>query len=205
MIKNIVFDMGGVLINDNAMDFAARYVQDQADLELLKDELFLSYEWREGWDNGTMIMEDLVNSVCARLPERLHEVVRQITENWNMDAELIPGMEDLIRSLKKQGWNIYLLSNTALSFYQYRHRLPAIDVFDGEFISAEHHLLKPQREIYEKFVQVFGLEARECYFIDDKPENVKGAIDALWGGGFVFGGDAATLEKALRGLELKQV
>ena len=198
MIKNIVFDMGGVLFNDNAMEFATRYVADQADRDLLNRELFLSSEWKYGWDGGDMTNGEVAESVCKRLPQRLHEPVRQIMDNWNMDPRAIPGMEGLIRGLKKSGWGIYLLSNTALQFYEYRHKLPAIDCFDGQFISADYHLLKPHREIFEKFVQVFGLDPQECYFIDDREENAKGAIAAGWGGSFVFTGDAAVLEEALK-------
>ena len=207
MIKNIVFDMGGVLIFDNVMDFLSRYITDQADRELLNRELFLSSEWKKGWDNGTMTASQVVESVNRRLPERLHPVVRAVMENWNMEVRAIPGMESLIRRLKSSGWGVYLLSNTAVAFYQYRHKLPAIDCFDGTFISADYHLLKPNRDIYEKFVRVFGLAPQECYFVDDRTENVQGAVDAGWGGGFVFScfsddsddsDDCAALEDALK-------
>ena len=115
-----------------------------------------------------------------------------------MEPRAIPGMEELVRRLKKPGWSVYLLSNTAVTYHQYSHKLPAIDCFDGQFISADYHLLKPNREIYEKFVQVFGLVPEECYFIDNKAENVNAAIAAGWGGGFAFLGESATLEEALK-------
>ena len=198
MIKNIVFDMGGVLIFDNAMDFLSRYIADQADKELLHRELFMSVEWKKGWDNGTMTGDQVVESVCRRLPEHLHTVVRRVMENWNMEVRIIPGMESLIRRLKKSGCGVYLLSNTALTYYQYCQKLPAIDCFDGQFISADYQLLKPNREIYEKFVQVFDLVPQECYFIDDRKENAEGALAALWGGACVFSGDSAALEDALK-------
>ena len=205
MIRNIVFDMGGVLINDNMMEFLARYVPDEPGRELLNRELFHSQEWKYGWDLGTMSAGEIVESVCKRLPARLHQAVRQVMDNWNMEPRPIAGMENLIRGLKKSGLGIYLLSNTAVSYRKYCHKLPAIDCFDGQFISADYHLLKPNREIYDKFVQVFSLVPSECYFVDDKAENVQGAVDALWGGGFVFSGDSAkssALEKALKAVLL---
>jgi len=187
--------MGGVLIFDDVSEFLSLHAAEyEADWELLKKELFNSYEWKEGWDKGTISTGEMVESVCKRLPERLHELVKSIAENWNMNPRIVPGMEHLIRGLKKSGWGVYLLSNTAVEFYKYRRHLPAIDAFDGEFISADHHVLKPHREIYEKFAGLFGLVPIECYFIDDKRENVEGAIAAGWGGGFHFTGDIAALE-----------
>lgn len=198
MIKNIVFDMGGVLVFDNSMDFFSRYVADQTDLELLDRELFFSPEWKNGWDKGTMTTDQVIESVCKRLPQRLHMAVRQVMENWNMEPRAIPGIESLIRALKESGRGVYLLSNTAAAFYQYCHKLPAIECFDGKFISADYHLLKPHREIFEKFILVFGLVPEECYFIDDRKENVEGALASGWGGGFVFSGESAALEEALK-------
>ena len=198
MIKSIVFDMGGVLVFDDMMEILSRYVADRADRELLNLELFLSPEWQKGWDNGTMTTDQVVESACGRLPERLHQTVRQVMGEWNMDPQAIPGMEELVRRVKKSGWCVYLLSNTAVTYHQYSHKLPAIDCFDGQFISADYHLLKPNREIYEKFAQVFGLVPEECYFVDNKAENVNGAVAAGWGGGFVFMGESAALEEALK-------
>ena len=198
MIKNIVFDMGGVLVFDSMTEFLTRYTEDEADRELLHRELFNSREWKKGWDNGTMSEDEVACSVCRRLPERLHSTVSRVLENWMMEPRAVPGMEELIRDLKETGFSIYLLSNTANAFRRYCHKLPAIGCFNGTFISADYQLLKPNREIYEKFTRVFGLEPPECYFIDDKKENVDGAITAGWGGGFVFSGDSAALKKAMK-------
>lgn len=113
-----------------------------------------------------------------------------------MNNPRIDGIEPLIRRLKENGYGIYLLSNTADTYYQYRHRLPAIEIFDGEFISADYHLLKPERSIYHKFTETFGLVPEENFFIDDRTENIEGAKDAGWSG-FVFQKNIPELKNAL--------
>ena len=96
-------------------------------------------------------------------------------EDWGMNNPRIGGIEPLIRRLKENGYGIYLLSNTADTYYQYRHRLPAIEIFDGEFISADYHLLKPERVSIKNSPETFGLMPEENFFIDDRTENIEGA------------------------------
>lgn len=196
MITNVVFDMGNVLVLDDVPAFVAAYADNPTDQALLTSELVFGPEWVE-WDRGTMDADQVAAGVTARLPQRLHHLPPQMLRDWHMSTDPIPGMEALVRGLKAAGYGIYLLSNTATSYYDYRDTLPAIDCFDGEFISADHKVLKPYPEIYRAFTATFGLEPGSCYFVDDKSENVQGAIDVGWSG-FAFSGDASALATALR-------
>lgn len=196
MIKNVVFDMGNVLIVDGMEDYCRRYIPDPEDHALMMKELFTCPEWTE-WDRGTMSLEEVADAACRRLPEHLRHLPRQLMEEWHMDAVAIPGMADLIGRLKQAGYGIYLLSNTATTYYNYREKIAGIHHFQGEFLSAEYKLLKPDREIYDAFTAQFGLVPWECYFVDDKAENIQGAKAAGWDG-FVFLGDSAALEADLR-------
>ena len=64
-------------------------------------------------------------------------------------------------------------------------------------VSAEERLLKPQHEIFEALLSRFGLKAEECFFVDDAPANVEGAMEAGLSG-TVFYGDVARLRRELR-------
>lgn len=194
-IKNIVFDMGNVLIEDNMPGFAAQYLPSKSDQKIILKELFYGPEWME-WNLGTMDIPAAAAGVEKRLPIRLRSVCARLMEDWGMNNPRIDGIEPLIRRLKENGYGIYLLSNTADTYYQYRHRLPAIEIFDGEFISADYHLLKPERSIYHKFTETFGLVPEENFFIDDRTENIEGAKDAGWSG-FVFQKNIPELKNAL--------
>ena len=76
MIKNIVFDMGGVLISFDAQRYTARFVPDPADYELIRRELFRSVEWIR-MDRGTLGQEEAVAAMEARLPRHLREYARR--------------------------------------------------------------------------------------------------------------------------------
>ncbi len=108
-----------------------------------------------------------------------------------------PGMEELIRRLKQAGYGIYLLSNTGQRYYEFRKNIPALRWFDGEFISADWKLLKPEPEIYRAFCQYFHLVPAQCLFVDDLAQNVYGAQRAGMKG-VVFYGDPGDLERRLR-------
>lgn len=198
MIHNIVFDMGGVLINFDAQRYTARFVPDPADYELIHRELFRSVEWIR-MDRGSITDEEAVACVCRRLPERLHQAVADILEHWHQDIPPLDGVYDLVEELKGKGYGIYLLSNTCTRFHSFRKNIPALRFFDGEFISADCHLVKPEPGIYLRFLEQFSLRPEECVFIDDVPLNIEAAIRCGFYG-LVYHGDPARLRGELRAL-----
>ena len=81
MIRNIVFDMGNVLIHWDPETFMKRMGLPEEDRALLMTELFGSVEWIQT-DRGTLSIEDGIAAICRKLPERLHGTVRELTLNW---------------------------------------------------------------------------------------------------------------------------
>lgn len=202
MIHNIVFDMGGVLIDFDAQRYTARFVPNPEDYELIRRELFRSVEWVK-MDRGTITDEEVIAAVCARLPERLHQAVREILDNWHQDIPPLNGVYELVRELKEEaGYSIYLLSNTCTRFHTFRQNIPALRFFDGEFVSCDFHLVKPEPGIYLRFLEYFHLRPEECVFIDDDPRNIEGAIRCGMGG-VIYHGDAAELRRKLRQLGVR--
>lgn len=198
MIKNIIFDMGQVLIHWRPYMFTGHYGLDEAEEQLLIKELFVNMEWPQ-LDRGTISEEDAILSVNKRLPEKFHPIVEDIITGW-WKRPLVPmeGMEEVIRELKENGYGIYLLSNAALCLRQYFDRIPGSQYFDGHIVSSEEKLLKPQHEIYETLFERYDLTPEECFFIDDSPYNIEGAYLCKMAG-TVFHGDVEELKDKLRG------
>ena len=176
MIRNIVFDMGNVLIRWCPQAFAERLGVPEEDRPLLLRELFGQIEWIQ-LDRGVITFEEVTRSVCRRLPERLHEAVRTLVHGW-WERPLFPveGMAELIRELKELGYGIYLLSNANVDLPKYFDRIPGSEYFDGRIVSADWKLLKPQPEIYQVLLREYGLKAEECFFIDDLNINIEAAV-----------------------------
>ena len=55
------------------------------------------------------------------------------------------------------------------------HKYEIFNLLDGQVISCEEHLVKPEKEIYLRLCERYGLEPAECLFTDDRIENVEGA------------------------------
>jgi len=204
MIKNIIFDMGQVLIKWSPELLIGRLGVSAEDAGLLKAEVFGGVEWT-AMDRGRLSAEEGLACICGRLPERLHAAARALVLDWWKD-ELVPmdGMAELISELKGLGYGIYLLSNAASTLHTYFDRIPGSEHFSGKIVSADEVLLKPQREIYERLYSRYSLRPEECLFIDDSPANIDGA-QCTGMDGIVFRGDIRRLRRELneKGLGVK--
>lgn len=197
MISNLIFDMGGVLIRWNPRKMLEAYHLTLEQEEILDRELFHSVEWIQ-MDRGTRSGVETVEAVCSRVPEALQETVRSLVLSWHQRyLEPVPRMAELLGELKQKGYHLYLLSNASTALRTYFPRIPGSECFDRLLVSAEEQLLKPSHEIYERLYEKFALKPEECFFIDDAPANVEGALMTGMRG-TVFYGDVSRLRRELR-------
>ena len=134
--------------------------------------------------------------MLARLPQRLHPAADMLIGWYHQFIFPMPGMAELVRELKENGYHIFLLSNANLALREYFGRIPGSECFEGLMVSAEEKLLKPAHEIYERLYEKFGLNPGECFFIDAMPANVEGALRTGMRGA-VFHGDVSRLRREL--------
>ena len=196
MIKNIVFDMGNVVIRFDPAAFIARFGVSAEERDMLLREVFRSPEWVM-MDRGTLTDEQCADILCPRLPEHLRDIARKLIAFWDRPILETEGICPLIEELKGLGYGIYLLSNASCRQPDYWQRVPASRFFDGTLISYSVKLVKPMPEIYEKFFETFSLKREECFFIDDSPANVEAAL-YVGMPATVFHNDTARLRRELR-------
>ena len=196
MIRNILFDMGNVLIRFDRDYFIDRLGVAQEDKGLLMREVFQSVEWVQ-MDRGSIVEAQAVERICKRLPERLHDAAEKLVAMWDRPILPIEGMYELIEELKGKGYGIYLLSNASLRQHAYWHKIPGWQFFDGTVISADENVMKPHEDYYRTALERFSLKAEECFFIDDIPANIEGALYCGISG-TVFHKDVSLLRSQLR-------
>lgn len=196
MIRNIVFDMGQVLIDWKPAELIRQFGLSEEDSAALMLEIFGETEW-VALDDGTVSEEDALKAICGRLPEHLHPYARiLVCDWWKPEFHVKEGIEQLIRDVKAAGYGVYLLSNANTRQAEYCTRLPGWECFDGRVTSAELNILKPDERIYKHLLQKYDLKAEECFMIDDSPANVYSALKCGFRGA-VFHDDVARLRKQM--------
>lgn len=202
MIRNIVFDMGRVVIRFDPELFIDREgITDPDDRRLILDELFNSVEWAQ-MDRGILEEKTAEPFVLERFPERLHPVVRNLLYHWAIPGDETDGMHQLVKDLKDAGYALYLLSNASTAQHRYWPLYPVSRYFDGKLISCDVKVVKPMREIYQIFTDRFLLDPEECLFVDDSAANVAAAITCGWNG-IVFHQDAGQLRLKMRSMGIR--
>lgn len=202
MIKNIIFDMGQVLVKFDTDVFIKRVgIEDPKDKEIIMREVYKSVEWSM-MDRGTLTDEEAAKIMEERVPTHLKDKVRLLTCEWDRPIIPIEGMKELVKELKDNGYNIYLLSNASYNQKNYWPNVPGNEYFDGTVVSAYVKLVKPQPEIFKYTLDKFGLKAEESLFIDDATLNVEGAIYTGLKG-IVFHGDVIELREKLASMGVK--
>lgn len=204
MIKNIVFDMGNVLVTYDGRRVCEHYIEDLLDRERVFHTVFNSQEWVL-LDMGVISDEQALEQMCRRLPERLHEAAALCLRDWDQyNMFRIEEMDPLIRELKQAGYGIYVCSNAAIRLTKiYQELFPAAECFDGLLFSAEVKCIKPQKEMYQHLFQRFQLKPEECFFIDDLPGNIAGGRTCGMDGYCFADGDVKKLREVLLALNGK--
>lgn len=171
MIKNIIFDWGGVLIhldkNCCADAFAKCGIK-------VGDELSNPYGQRtylKDFERGLMSVDEFHETVRRVYGAQLAD--EQIDHAWNALLQEIPTYKlDMLLKLKKH-YRLFLLSNTnVLHWMEGRKRFDyqgyhAEDFFEQIFLSNEIHELKPSPKAFCKVAQMAGIVPEETLFIDD--------------------------------------
>lgn len=177
MIRNIVFDMGMVLLNWNPMQPCLRYAKDEEMARKLCSAIFTHPEWGPMNDGGKMLEKDYFVRCRERMEsDELKQLGVAVEKDWWLDS-LYPmqGMDKVIETLLEKGFKLYILTNCGHRFHDFSYKIPHYNRFSGVLVSAEELMLKPDAEIYYRLFEKFDLKAEECIFIDDLQKNIDGA------------------------------
>lgn len=193
--------MGGVLI-DYAPEKTAYKYFDKETAEIALKVIFRNQLWSDR-DRGIINSDEIMDLIRDKIPSHALEQIDKMVHNYYPYMPPFEKMYDVVKTLKENGYGIYLLSNAALDFYENKKDIPALSLFDGYLISADYKLLKPEKEIYQALFERFDLKPEECYFIDDVQKNIDGAKAAGMDGHCYYHGDVEILKKALREAGIK--
>lgn len=168
-MKNIVFDLGGVVFMRDPKKCTEDFIRF---FSFVRSEQ-MPWFWNE-YDRGTRSIEEVKEDLCE-----LNQCDRAKVEDYLQQAidrqEVIAPTEELIHDLKAAGYRLYVLSNMSKEFIAFLRKVPIYRYFDGEVVSCEEGVCKPEAEIYRILLSRYQLDPTETLFIDDRRENVEAA------------------------------
>ena len=167
MIKNLIFDIGGVIIKEveaKAFDHLSEREQEE-----LNKIVFYNKRFQE-LAVGNITSEEYKNELIKE--NKKYEKEIQDLLDMNKQNIFIPKDEKMIRLLYriKDKYNIYFLSNMIDITYDYLYDF--LNDFNGGAYSFIERDRKPNENFYLKLIERYNLNQSECVFFDDRLKNV---------------------------------
>lgn len=176
MIKNIIFDVGRVLIDWYPHNTMKELGFTDSDIDAVDKILFKSGEWNE--EDKSIRTPQEMEDYFAALSEEYSEKIRSFYRHAVDSAVTRDYTVRLLDSLRSSGYSTYILSNFGQSAKEKLENRGVFDFLshsDGHIFSYEIHKIKPYPDIYKALLNKYSLKSDECIFIDDVPVNIEGA------------------------------
>lgn len=176
MIKNIVFDVGNVLISFKPMEYLSSKFSNAELAGRLYENIFRGQEWPK-LDLGELSEEEAFEIFCKKSPMD-KDTLMDIKSDWYSLLTPIEGSIKILNELKTKGYKAYILSNYhTKAFERTYNKHSFFQLFDGMVISARVRMLKPSPEIFMALMDKYRILPEESVFIDDTKENIETARD----------------------------
>lgn len=177
MIKNIIFDIGNVILNFNLSNVLPAFTDNIEEQKFILDNIINSPEWlgHALIDTGYVTREDAIEIVKDRTNHVNDKLIIDFWNTYNDYASIDNRVVEFMKILKENDYNIYLLSNINPYTHDFVKTSGLFDIVDGYVLSYLEHKIKPYEGIYKMLLSRYNLTPQECLFVDDKEENVKTA------------------------------
>lgn len=176
MIKNLIFDAGGVLVGYRWERMLEERGLSEENANRIGNGSFENDVWNE-IDSGRISFHEFLEGFCSDNKD-IEEDIRWFFGNAIEMRVPRPKLYEVMEALKKKGYNLYVLSNYCQYLFDiHLNDIGVRELMDGEIISANVKVMKPDRRIYEIITEKFNLIPGECVFFDDREENCQAAID----------------------------
>lgn len=171
MIKNIIFDFGGVVMDWDPRYFFKTYFNDDEKMEFFLKNIAID-EWNIEQDRGRTLKEG-TEFLIEKHPDWEKEI-RAYYDNWPIMLKSdIPKNVEVLRKLEGK-FHLYGLTNWSEETFPFAlENYDFFKVFEGKIVvSGTEKLIKPDKEIFEVLLSRYDLKAEESVFIDDNAKNI---------------------------------
>ncbi|ABR30761.1 haloacid dehalogenase [Thermosipho melanesiensis] len=169
MVRNIIFDLGRVLINWAPKKYMEK-VFDKDTVTFFMNNIFNTNDWNL-MDKGLIDEEELWKKKLSTFPQYKEEIEHM----KNKVIDLLTPIEEnvnILYELKKK-YKLYVLSNFSKnSFKMVKEKYKFFELFNGIVISSYVNSIKPEEKIYKILIKTYNIIPEESLYIDDKIENI---------------------------------
>lgn len=178
MIKNIIFDIGNVILNFNLNEVLEKFTSNKDDQQFILDNIINSPEWLENAliDTGYISRDDAIKIVQDRTNHQKDKLIFDFWNTYNDFAKVDIRVLDLIKKLKDNNYKIYLLSNINPYTYDFVEKSGLFLLVDGYVLSYKEHKVKPFISIYKTLFERYNIIPSESIFIDDNEKNISTGV-----------------------------
>ena len=166
MIKNIIFDLGNVLLKFKPNEFLLRFTNDKEYIDQFVLKVTRSKTWLE-LDRGTNTLENARNIFLSKYPQE-KDFIELFFDQWMDMLTPIKKNIEILEELKELGYSSYILSNYIKEAFSYvNSKYSFFSLFNGQIISGFENIIKPEKAIYVLLLNRYNLIPEESLFIDD--------------------------------------
>ena len=166
MIKNIIFDLGNVIINYNQKKIINNFTEKEEEIKYIYDEIFHAPEWTL-MDLGDITNDEAIEIINKRNEFKYEKLTQEFLHEWHKKQPINRDIVEIAKILKNNGYHLFVLSNMANQTYEYFKNDEFFSLCTGIVISAHEHVKKPDEKVYRLLLDRYNLNAEECLFIDD--------------------------------------
>ena len=170
MIKNIIFDLGNVIINYDQDKIINNFTIDEDEKIFIKEKIFKSPEWKL-LDLGQITNNAAIEEIQKRNDIKYNKLINIFLHEWYKTQPINEDIVEIAKKLKERNYNIYVLSNMAKETYEYFKNIDFFKVCNGIVISSHENTIKPDERIFNILLTRYKLNPKECLFIDDDDTN----------------------------------
>ena len=175
MIKNIIFDIGNVILQFDIKEVIPNFTKKESEKQFIINNIINSPEWLQYSliDTGFISREQAIEIVEDRTNHINDDLIEKFWYWYNDYSFINDNVIDIIKELKEKDYKIYLLSNINPYTFEFVNKSGLFDFVDGYVLSYQEHKIKPYKAIYNVLLERYNLIPNESVFIDDNKNNIE--------------------------------